>query len=109
MGGPGEDRAAAAGHSVDTEEWLAEFDTGFARIAGRFARVEPRRRARAFMLGWLSDVDIAGADKSSARVTSLIIDPGLSAAMPFALAVFTLAADWRHHDLSCCCAWPISL
>jgi hypothetical protein len=41
----------AAGHSVDTEEWLAEFDTGFARIAGRFARVEPRRRARAFLLG----------------------------------------------------------
>jgi hypothetical protein len=51
----------------------------------------------------------AGADKSSAQVTILIIDPGLSAAVPFALALFTSAADWRHHDLSCCCAWPISL
>jgi SRSO17 transposase len=36
---------------------LAEFDTGFAAIAGRFGRVEPRRQARAFLLGLLSDVD----------------------------------------------------
>jgi SRSO17 transposase len=50
-------RAAAAGHSVAVEEWLAEFDTGFAAIAGRFGRVEPRWRARAFLLGLLSDVD----------------------------------------------------
>jgi SRSO17 transposase len=48
---------AAAGNSVDAEGWLAEFDSGFARIAGRFRRVEPRRRARAFLLGLLSDVD----------------------------------------------------
>jgi SRSO17 transposase len=47
----------AAGHSVTVEEWLAEFDTGFAAIAGRFARVEPRRQARAFLRGLLSDVD----------------------------------------------------
>jgi SRSO17 transposase len=48
---------AAAGDSVDAEGWLAEFDSAFARIAGRFRRVEPRRRARAFLLGLLSDVD----------------------------------------------------
>ena len=47
----------AAGHSVDAEGWQAEFDTAFARIAGRFGRVEPRRQARAFLLGLLSDVD----------------------------------------------------
>ena len=52
-----EDRAAAAGHSVAAQGWLAEFDTGFAAIAGRFTRVEPRRQARAFLLGLLSDVD----------------------------------------------------
>jgi hypothetical protein len=52
-----EDQAAAAGHSVAIEEWLAEFDSGFARIAGRFGRVEPRRRARAYLLGLLSNVD----------------------------------------------------
>jgi SRSO17 transposase len=50
-------RAAAAGHSVAAGQWLAEFDTGFAAVAGRFGRVEPRRRARAFLLGLLSDVD----------------------------------------------------
>jgi SRSO17 transposase len=52
-----EDLVAAAGPSVAVEEWLAEFDTGFAAIAGRFGRVEPRRQARAFLLGLLSDVD----------------------------------------------------
>lgn len=51
------DLVAAAGHSVDAQGWLAEFDSGFARIAGRFGRVEPRKRARAFLLGLLSDVD----------------------------------------------------
>ena len=34
-----------------------KFDTAFARIAGRFGRVEPRLQARAFLLGLLSDVD----------------------------------------------------
>jgi len=35
--------AAAAGHSVDAEGWLAEFDTGFGAIAGQFGswRSEP--------------------------------------------------------------------
>ena len=44
----------AAGHSVDPGRWLVEFDELMGRIAGRFARVEPRRRARAFVLGLLS-------------------------------------------------------
>jgi SRSO17 transposase len=48
---------AAAGDSVDAGDWAEEFESAFARIAGRFARVEPRRRARAFLLGLLSDVD----------------------------------------------------
>ena len=37
--------------------WLAGLDALFARVAGRFGRVEPRRQARAFLLGLLSDVD----------------------------------------------------
>jgi len=45
-------------HSADVEGRIAKFDIGFAAIAGRFGRVEPRRRARAFLLGLLSDVDI---------------------------------------------------
>lgn len=52
-----EERAAAVGRGVDAQRWLAEFETGFATIAGRFGRVEPRRQARSFLLGLLSDVD----------------------------------------------------
>jgi hypothetical protein len=32
------------------------FDQAMERIAGRFARVDPRRRARALVLGLLSDL-----------------------------------------------------
>jgi hypothetical protein len=51
-----EDTAAAPGASVDVARRLEEFEAGFACIA--FGRVEPRRRARAFLLGMPSDVDI---------------------------------------------------
>jgi SRSO17 transposase len=50
-------RAVAVEASVDVGMWQEQFDTGFARIAGRFGRAEPRLRARAFLLGLLSDVD----------------------------------------------------
>ncbi|GAB3832277.1 hypothetical protein GCM10027610_024170 [Dactylosporangium cerinum] len=40
---------AATGDSVDAQGWLVEFDSGLARIGGRFGRVEPRRQARAFL------------------------------------------------------------
>jgi SRSO17 transposase len=36
---------------------MGHFDTGFARIAGRFGRVEPRRQARAYLLGLFADVE----------------------------------------------------
>jgi SRSO17 transposase len=48
---------AAASVSVDVAGWVEEFDCGFARIAGRFTRREPRLQARSFLLGVLSDVD----------------------------------------------------
>ena len=44
----------AAELSVDLLRWREQFDDLMERIAGRFARVEPRRRARAFVLGLLS-------------------------------------------------------
>jgi SRSO17 transposase len=50
-----EDHAVAVRVSVD--QWREHFDAAFARIAGRFGRAEPRLRARAFLLGLLSDVD----------------------------------------------------
>jgi SRSO17 transposase len=49
-----DDLAVAAGLSVDPAQWREQFDDLMARIAGRFARAEPRRHARVFVLGLLS-------------------------------------------------------
>jgi SRSO17 transposase len=46
--------AVAAELSVGPARWQDQFEELMGRIAGRFARVEPRRRARAFVLGLLS-------------------------------------------------------
>jgi SRSO17 transposase len=51
-----EDHAVAAGHSVDPAHWQEAFEGLMARIAGRFTRVEPRRRVRRLVLGLLSDL-----------------------------------------------------
>jgi SRSO17 transposase len=48
---------AAGGDGVDVVGWVEEFACGFAAIAGRFGRREPRLQARSFLLGVLSDVD----------------------------------------------------
>jgi SRSO17 transposase len=52
-----EEDAAAAGHSVEQAGWWSLFDQVTGRIAGRFARVEPRRTARSFLLGLLSGIE----------------------------------------------------
>ena len=41
----------AAGESVDPARWQVLFEELMGRIAGRFARVEPRRRVRQFVAG----------------------------------------------------------
>jgi SRSO17 transposase len=53
-----EDQTIAAGHSVDVEpvRWQELFDEAMGRVAGRFARVELRQRARAFVRGLLADL-----------------------------------------------------
>ena len=45
-----DDLTVAAGLSVDPARWREQFD----ELTGRIAGVEPRRRARAFVLGLLS-------------------------------------------------------
>ncbi len=47
----------AASADVDVARWVEEFACGFASIAARFGRREPRLQARSFLLGVLSDVD----------------------------------------------------
>jgi SRSO17 transposase len=53
-----EDQTVAAGHSVDVDpaRWQEPFDELLGRVAGRFARVELRQRARAFVRGLLADL-----------------------------------------------------
>ncbi len=50
-----EDHGVAAGDSVTASRWQLMFDELTSRIAGRFSRVEPRRRARAMRSSPVSD------------------------------------------------------
>jgi SRSO17 transposase len=49
-----DNRTVAAGFSVDPGRWLGILDDLMFRVGARFGRVEPRRRARAFVLGLLA-------------------------------------------------------
>jgi SRSO17 transposase len=51
-----DDLAVAVGVSVDGARWWAHFDELMGRVAGRFARVESRRRARNLVLGLASEL-----------------------------------------------------
>src|SRR5215813_11149090 len=51
-----EDRLVAAGPSVGPGRWLGVLDELMTRTGGRFRRVEPRCRARAFVRGLLADL-----------------------------------------------------
>ena len=46
----------AAGHSLSPAGWRAELEELLGRVAGRFHRVEPRRRARAVVVGLLAEL-----------------------------------------------------
>jgi SRSO17 transposase len=46
----------AVGRSVVVERWPGMLDELLGRVAGRFPRVEPRRRVRGFVLGLLADL-----------------------------------------------------
>jgi SRSO17 transposase len=48
------DLAVAVGHNISPDAWRTGFDELMGRIAVRFGRVEPRRRAGAFLLGLLA-------------------------------------------------------
>ena len=50
------DQAVAVGHSVEAVDWATEADRLLGRMAGRFARVETRRRVRSFLFGLLADL-----------------------------------------------------
>jgi SRSO17 transposase len=41
----------------DLQSWVSGLDEMFARVAGRFGRVEPRRQARSYLMGLLAPVE----------------------------------------------------
>ncbi len=47
----------AAGHSLDLDRWRVILDQAVTRVAARFVRAEPRRTARQFVEGLLSEVE----------------------------------------------------
>src|SRR5215208_4872274 len=51
-----EEHTVAAGHSVTPASWQTGLEELLGRVAGRFGRVEPRRHAKAFVLGLLADL-----------------------------------------------------
>ena len=55
-----EDAAVAAPQTIDDDplaRWQAGFDDLFGQVAGRFAQVQSRRRARLYLLGLLSGAE----------------------------------------------------
>ena len=62
-----QDQTVAAGHSIDPARWQTALDELLGRIAGRFTRVESRRRARAFVCGLLADLPARTAGRSARR------------------------------------------
>jgi SRSO17 transposase len=69
-----EDQTVVAGHSVelDPARWQELFDQSMGRVAGRFARADLRRRARAFVRGLLADVP----RKNCWTIAEHVGDPG---------------------------------
>ena len=65
-----DDDAVAAGHSVDPASWRELFDELMSLVAGRFARVEPRRTAREFVLGLLSPLERKNSPFGSPEIIS---------------------------------------
>ncbi|MEV0991123.1 IS701 family transposase [Streptomyces sp. NPDC049949] len=51
-----DDETAATGHSMNPARWREAFEVAMGRMAGRFARNEPRLRAGRLILGLLSDL-----------------------------------------------------
>ncbi|MFJ2399334.1 transposase [Streptomyces sp. NPDC087843] len=74
-----EDQTAAAGHSTEPGRWQETFEVLMGRIAGRFVRVEPRRRTRAFVLALADTVGFATKPALAARMIGRALDAGVPA------------------------------
>lgn len=78
---------AAACHSVDPDRWQEGLDDLLGRIAGRFTRVEPRRHAKAFVLGLLAGLP---------RVNCWTVAEHAGALTPDGMQHLLSRASWDH-------------
>jgi SRSO17 transposase len=85
----------AAGHSVGPGRWNAETDRLLELMAGRFARVETRRRFRGFLLGLLADLP-----RKSCWTIAEHADEADPHGMPYLLARASWDTDGVRDDLS---------
>jgi SRSO17 transposase len=86
-----DDLAVAACHSVDPDRWRQGLDELMGRIAGRFPRVEPRRRARAFLEGLLAGLS---------RVNCWSIAEQVGDASPDGMQHLLARASWDHDGVA---------
>jgi hypothetical protein len=82
-----DDLAVAACHSVEPDRWVACLDELMGRVAGRFARVEPRRDARALVAGLLAGLP---------RANCWTVAEFAGARSPDALQHLLSRASWDH-------------
>jgi SRSO17 transposase len=82
-----DDLAVAACHSVDPDRWQQGLDELMGRLAPRFPRVEPRRRARAFLEGLLAGLS---------RVNCWSIAEQVGDACPDGMQHLLARASWDH-------------
>jgi SRSO17 transposase len=97
----------AAGHSVgvDPARWQAGLDELLGRVARRFGRVEPRQRAKAFVLGLLAELP----RKNCWTIAEHAGDPS-----PDGMQHLLARAGWDHDavrdDVRACrtCSWTLT-
>jgi hypothetical protein len=106
-----EDRMVAVGRSVVPGLWRAQFDELMGSVAGRFARVEPRAAARAFVEGlpapierkncwWPAEHAGRGGPQAMQRLlrTGRWDADGVRDGLRLPSALFTMAR----------CSWPVT-
>jgi SRSO17 transposase len=88
-----EAHTVAAGHSVTPASWQAGLEELLGRVARRFGRVEPRRHARALVLGLLADLPCKHC---------WMLAEHAGQATPDGLQHLLAGAVWDEHDVRDC-------
>jgi len=88
-----DDRLVAAGHSVDPVRWAGILDELMTQAGARFRRVEPRRRARALVVGLL-----AGLPRKNCWTIAEHAGDATPDGMQHLLAIYGWSTKGRQHQ-----------